>query len=227
MAEQLSLLVAKRTILKKKVKTLRQKGIIPLHLYGPDIQSFSLEAEKKVLIPIISQAGSNVPILLKIEEDEEILSFVRELQWDSISEDLLHVDFLQVDPKKDLLVNVPLVLSGEAPAAKETGGNVVQYIQTIEIKALPLSIPREFTLSVESLVSLEDVLRASDISLPENVSLQTASDLPVARVQLPKAEEEKPAEEVAEGELEEVAEGELEEVATKETDASQENKDPS
>ena len=45
MAEQLSLVASKRTVLKKKLKTLRKKGLVPLHLYGPDIESFSLEAD--------------------------------------------------------------------------------------------------------------------------------------------------------------------------------------
>ena len=207
MAEQLSLVASKRTVLKKKLKTLRKKGLVPLHVYGPDIESFSLEAEINIVMSVLSQAGSNVPVSLNIE-GQEILSFVRELQWDPLSEKLLHVDFLQVDPKKELLVGVPLILTGEAPAAKETGGNVVQYAQTIEITALPLSIPKEFTLSVESLITLDDVLRASDISLPENVSLETASDLPVARVQLPKVEEEVvEEEELEEGEGAEAAEG--------------------
>ena len=219
MAEQLSLLVSKRKVLKKKVKNLRKNGMIPLHVYGPDVESVSLEAQASEVMSVLSQAGSNVPVSLTVE-GEEILSFVRELQWDPLTEALLHVDFLQVDPKKELLVNVPLVLSGESPAAKETGGNVVQYTQTVEIKALPLSIPKEFTLSVDSLLTLDDVLRASDISLPENVTLETASDLPVARVQIPKVEEEEP-----EAELEEGAEAELEEGAEEGAGEGEERKE--
>ena len=215
MAEQLSLLVSKRKVLRKKVKNLRKNGIIPLHVYGPDVESVSLEAQASEVMSVLSQAGSNVPVSLTVD-GEEILSFVRELQWDPLTEALLHVDFLQVDPKKELLVNVPIVLSGEAPAAKETGGNVVQYAQTVEIKALPLSIPKEFTLNVDTLLTLDDVLRASDISLPENVALETASDLPVARVQLPKAEEEAPEEELEEG-----AEAESEEGAEAEEGAEE------
>ena len=216
MTEQLSLLVSKRKVLRKKVKNLRKNGIIPLHIYGPDVESFSLEAKASDVMSVLSKAGSNVPVSLSVE-GQDILSFVRELQWDPLTEALLHVDFLQVDPKKELLVNVPIVLSGEAPAAKETGGNVVQYAQTVEIKALPLSIPKEFTLSVDTLLTLDDVLRASDISLPENVTLETASDLPVARVQLPKVEEEEAPEE----ELEEGAEAESEEGAEAEEGAEE------
>jgi len=219
MEKQLSLLVSQRNVLKKKVKGLRKQGIIPLHVYGPDIPSFSLEAKKSEVFPVLAKAGSNIPISLNLE-GRKILSFVREVQWDAISEDLLHVDFLQVDPQKELLVDVPLVLSGEAPAAKETGGNVVQYAQTIQIRALPLSIPEELTLSVDSLITLDDVLRASDISLPEKVSLETSSDLPVARVQLPKVEKEPEAEEAPEEEgAEEGAEEEG--AAAKETDVGQ------
>ena len=225
MEKHLSLLVSQRKVLKKKVKGLRKQGIIPLHVYGPDIPSFSLEAKEIEVFPVLAKAGSNIPISLNLE-GREILSFVREVQWDAVSEDLLHVDFLQVDPKKELLVDVPIVLFGESPAAKETGGKVVQYAQTIQIKALPLSIPTEFTLSVDSLNTLDDVLRAADISLPENVSLETASDLPLARVQIPKVEEEPAAEEIEEG-AEEIEEGAEEGAESKETDAEQGTEDSS
>ena len=96
MQEKVSLPLEDRAVLGKKVKQLRQAGITPVHLYGPGIPSQALQAQSRALSRVLAQAGRNTPISLVIPGDDVAHeAFIREIQRDSVTGELLHVDFFQ------------------------------------------------------------------------------------------------------------------------------------
>ena len=187
-----------RSMVGKKARSLRRMGVLPVHLYGPGIESRNLQAPTPEIIRVLEQAGTHSPVTVSIEgEKEEHLTFVRETQWEAVRGDLLHVDFLKAELTRRMTAEVPLTLVGESPAAREFNGTVVQYLHALQVEALPLDIPGELELDVATLTDLETVLRAQDVSLPADVNLVTDGEEPVARVQVARGEPE--VEGVAEG----------------------------
>ncbi len=181
--EAIRLEVQPREILGKKVKQLRRQGIVPVHLYGPGLAARPLQCEQKLLLRTLAQAGSANPITLAVQgEGGERLTFAREIQWNPVRSELLHVDFLAVSVTDRVAAQVPVNLVGESPGARATGGSVAQVLFMVEVEALPLELPGEIEIDLVELVETNAVVRAGDLPLPANVTLLTDPEATVARV---------------------------------------------
>jgi len=206
MEEQLSLVLEKREVFGKKVRAMRQRGLIPVHLYGPGIESRALQAPVGELTKALTLAGRNIPIQVRVKRERKSqLAFVREIQWDPLRGEILHVDFLQVDVTQRMRAEVPIELVGDAPALKEPRTSVVQNTFSIEVEALPSDIPERVEADLAALTEVSSVIRAGDIALAPDVSLISDADtvvarIEVARVEIPVVEEGEEGEVVEEGE---------------------------
>lgn len=181
--ESINLELEPRTVLGKKVKQLRREGTIPVHLYGPGVESRPLQCENRQLLRVLAQAGSTNPVTLSIKgELGERLAFAREIQWSPIRSQLIHVDFLAVSATEKITAQVPINLVGESPAARETGGSVAQALYVLEVEALPLEIPNEIVIDLSVLVDTGSVIRAGDLPLESTATMLTDPDAMVVRV---------------------------------------------
>ena len=191
MADKITLKLKTRDVLGKKVKRLRKAGTLPVHLYGPGIESMSLQCQTTELTKALNLAGRNAPITITLDGDNsEHLAFVREIQWDPIRGVLYHVDFLRAEATIMVSAEVPVVLFGESSGAKEVFGTVAQQIRTLTIEALPLDMPPEIRVDIAMLAQPGDVIRAADVTLPPEATLITNADDVVARIDLPRVEVE-------------------------------------
>ncbi|MYC35390.1 MAG: 50S ribosomal protein L25 [Chloroflexi bacterium] len=198
-----------RELMGKKVGRLRRAGIIPVHLYGPGIESRALQCAARQLIPILAAAGASSPISVSIEgEQGSHLAFAREIQWDPTRDTVLHVDLLAADVSRTVTAQVNIVFVGEAPGAVRTGGNISQLLFSIDVSALPLDMPAQAEVDLAVMTSDDSIIRAGDIPLPSEVSLLTDPEEMVARIDVPRGAigveaEEEEAKEEAEAEAEE------------------------
>ena len=95
--DESTLLATDRSILGKKTRFLRRQGITPVHLFGHGLKSQALQCDTAKLRQILAQAGATRPVNLEIEGDKRPkMVFIREIQIDRLTEQLLHVDFYQV-----------------------------------------------------------------------------------------------------------------------------------
>ena len=191
-----------RELLGKKVGRLRRAGIVPVHLYGPGVESRSLQCAARELVPALAAAGASSPITVTIEgEGGSRLAFAREIQWDPRRDSVLHVDLLAVNVSRPVTAQVTLALEGEAPGASRSGGNVTQLLLAVEAEALPLEMPAQIEIDVSVLTDPGSVIRVGDIQAPANVTIPTDTEEMVARIDVPRgavgAEDEEAA---AEGE---------------------------
>lgn len=176
-----------RELLGKKVGRLRRAGIIPVHLYGPGIESRALQCASRQLITILAAAGASSPINVTIEgESGTHLAFAREIQWDPTRDTVLHVDLLAADVSRPVTAQVNVVLNGEAPGAVRTGGIVTQLLFSIEVSALPFDMPAQADVDLSVLVTEDSVLRAGDIPLPPGATLLTDGEEMVVRIDIPR-----------------------------------------
>ena len=115
-----------RRMLGKRVRFLRRQGLTPAHLYGKGIDSLPLVVEASVLQRVLAQAGRSVPVSVRVDGDSQPrFAFVSGLQRDPVTNQVLHVDFYQVSLAEKVRMSVPIVLTGEAPAAKQPGAVLV------------------------------------------------------------------------------------------------------
>ncbi|MDA0734308.1 MAG: 50S ribosomal protein L25 [Chloroflexi bacterium] len=179
-----------RAMLGKKVKQLRKTGVVPVHLYGPEMESRSLQCTQRDVLRALSQTGGTTPISVSINgESGEFLTFAREVQWHPVRGDILHVDFMAVRASQRMTAQVPINLVGESPGAREASGSVIQQLRELTVEALPLEVPSEVEVNLESLTDPAGVIRAGDIPLPANVLLLTDAEDVVVRIEALRVEE--------------------------------------
>ena len=198
--ENLILAVEKRTIVGKKVSSLRREGVTPLHLYGSGIVSQSLQCDTAVVGKLINQAGTNIPITLTVEGDTgENVCFVREVQYHPVTDRLVHVDFMKVDVNRVVRAQVPIAITGLSPAVRHMGGTLLQPLQTVTVEALPMNIPPSYSLDAELIIDFDTNLFVSDLESIDGVSIINDEGELVAGVVAPRIEAELEIE-VGEGE---------------------------
>ncbi len=210
----ISLSVKERKEKEKNAKKTREKGFIPAVLYGPKIkENRLLEVEKKAFQEVYKEAGESSLISLEIEkENKKYPVLIYEVQIQPLSGEIVHIDFYQPSLDEEVETTVPLVFEGLAPAVKELGGTLIKNISEIEVKALPLKLPKEIKVNVETLKTFDDEITIADLKVPEGVKIIKEPGEVVALVVPPeKVEEEleKPVEEEIE-EAEKITKGDKE-----------------
>ena len=187
--DNLNLSVNKREITGKKVSGLRNDGLTPIHMYGPEIESSPLQCDSKILDRVITDAGTNIPVTVNVDGGEQDnLCFIREVQYHPVTNKVLHVDFMKVQVGKSVRAQVPISVIGTSPAVRTMGGTLLQPLLTLTVEALPLEIPKMITLQAELLVDFETNFYVSDIEVDEGVNVINAASEMVASVVAPRVE---------------------------------------
>ena len=187
----------KREIYGKKLRSLRKKGILPIHVYGPGMESIALQSETNNVLKVLQEAGRTNPVKI-IDSDMEHTTLVRNVDQHPATGELQHVDFMRVDENKAIEVEVPVVLIGEAPGTRGGAGTVTQAIYSLSVLSKPFTVPSEIQADLSVLVDLETNIKRGDLVLPDGVELVGDPDIPVAWIQPPRVQEEVAVEEGAE-----------------------------
>ena len=217
--DNLTLKLSPRDVVGKKVKRLRRQGLVPVHYFGNGTESLPMQVEGAVLRRVLPRAGTNVPISIDIEGSaDENICFVKEVQRHPVTEDILHVDFLRVDVTQSIRAEVPIILEGIAPAARDLGGTLLQTLDTVLVEALPMRIPASFTIDVSGLDDFDKTIRVDSLTLSADVTILADPGQMITTVVRPRIEEEPEAEEEL---LEEGEEAEGEEAAAEATEGSE------
>jgi large subunit ribosomal protein L25 len=201
----------KRGVLGKKTRFMRREGTTPTHLFGHGIKSLPLQCDTAELQRIIARAGMTRLIALEVEGDKQPRSvFIREIQREPCSGELLHVDFYQVRRTEKIRVDVPIILIGEAPAMKEKGRTLTHSLTSLSVESLPDKLPPQIEVDLGPLEEIEDAIFVRDITLSPDVTVVTDPDQMVAKVSEARVVEEEviAEEEVPEGEAAEEVEAE-------------------
>ena len=212
--EDLTIPATSRSILGKKTRFLRRQGVTPVHLFGHGLKSQALQCDTVNLQSIIARAGMTRLISLEVEGGKQPRTvFIREIQRDKISGELIHIDFYQVKSTEKMKVDIPIVFVGEAPAMKEKGHSFSYGVTSLSIECLPGEVPPQVEVDISPLEDLEQAIYVKDITLSPNIAVTTDPDQLVVKVAEVRAEAEEVAEEAA---AEEVAAEEKAEEGAKE-----------
>ena len=199
--ETFTLALDSRSVRKKKVRSLRREGILPGVIYGKGLESIPIQVKEKDFERVYKKSHGTAIIETTIE-GKNIHVLIQQIQRDTLSQDINHIDFLKVDLERDVTVDIPLVFVGESSVEKENLGKIGQETTIISIKCSPKNIPTEIEVDISSLQDKHDVIHASDLKLPEGASLAhgVSEDKVIATVvpaKLVEAEPEESAETAA------------------------------
>jgi len=176
-----------------KVKNLRREGQIPAVLYGKGIENINLTLNMKEFSKTFKEAGENTLIELTIDnkgkkENRNVL--VHSVQFDPVSDLIIHADLYEVNMKEKVEANIPLLFEGESEAVKTENGVLVKNFLEVEVSALPKDLPHQIKIDLQPLKTFSDVIKASDIEIPDGVELKMSGDEIIASVTPPRSEEE-------------------------------------
>tara|TARA_B100001123_G_scaffold371640_1_gene434975 strand:- start:72 stop:776 length:705 start_codon:yes stop_codon:yes gene_type:complete len=195
-----------RTTGTRPSRRLRREGSIPAVVYGLDQDPVSVTVEWPDLRrAITTDAGLNAVIQIDIDGDRH-MSLVRDVQRHPVRRDVLHVDFIRIDPDQEVVVDVPIVLVGEADEVTNNDGMVDQNLFALTVSAAPDNIPTEIELDVSAL-TIGDSLRVADLVLPAGVTTEVDPEDAVAVAMITRSTLEQLAAEEAVAEEAAAAEG--------------------
>jgi large subunit ribosomal protein L25 len=181
------LTITKRdTFGKGPARRLRREGAVPAILYGgAGAQAIAVDP-KNVLRIIHGHEGTTQLLTLKMDgESGARMAVIREMQFDPVSERLLHVDLQEVCA---ITVRVAVHPIGEAIGVKDTKGILSLVLHELEVSCLPGNIPERIDADVSNL-AIGDVLTVANLTVPEGVRILNDAGQAIATVSPPMAEE--------------------------------------
>jgi len=181
-----------------KVKDLRDNGFTPAVIYKQS-KSEPVKISTGELIRFLHHHRlENTVINLKFKSDNKTKPcLIKEVQYDPVHGNIIHVDFNEISLTETIKVNVPVTAKGDPVGVKQDGGSLEHVLWEIEVECLPTNIPSEIEVDVSQL-KIGDAIHLKDINLPGGIKPLIDQDAVILHVVAP-MKEEAPAE-VIEGE---------------------------
>lgn len=189
----MELKVQNRNIFGAKVKTLRQQGLIPAELYGHGIKNLHLSLPAKEFKKLLKEAGESTVIKLLTEDNKTLPVMIHDVKTDSLSGEILNVDFYQIKLSEKIRVHIPIEFIGEAPAIKTKGGILVKTLKEIEVEALPNDLPHKIEVNLLELDDVNKSISVKNLKISDKVKIFVSPETIIATV----VEAKKEVEEVA------------------------------
>lgn len=187
--EKLGLIVFPRAVFGKKVKNLRKEGLIPANIYGKGVTSTAVQVEGKDLAKVANQAGETTLIELSLEKEKRPV-LIHNIQHHPVTDEVLHVDFHQVDLKEKTTAEVPIKLVGESEIVQSGQGLLLQTLNDLEIEALPEDFPHEIEVDVSKFTEVGQSILVKDLKIPSKVTVKNDPETTVVSVQNAEMKEE-------------------------------------
>ena len=192
----------RNTNTKGEVNTLRSKGIVPAIVYGGKNQNQKVSVSKNVIKSLIDKENflSNI-LTLSIEGNSQNV-LPKEIKFDQITDEPIHIDFLRIVKGAKVVLEIPVkFINNEKSPGLKRGGVLNIVRRKVELKCPTENIPTQLVVDLEN-KDIGESFKISSIKLPEGVTPTIQGrDFVVATLAAPTIikEPEKPAEETAEG----------------------------
>ncbi len=183
---------------KKIAKKLRKEGRIPAIIYGENTESIPISLAVSDIKAILKSGSGENTVLRIHRENVQMDAMLKEVQFDYLDDNIIHADLIHIDLNKPVIVNIPVVITGDPVGVKVDGGFFELVTREIKIKCLPTKIPKEFILEVGEL-HIGHSIKAGDIKPEEEIKILTDSHVVICAVTSRAIVEEVVKEAVTEG----------------------------
>jgi large subunit ribosomal protein L25 len=169
MGDKLSLSLEERTLQGKKVAQLRKGGLVPAVVYGHGMEPVNVQVPMNVFDKLYRQAGSHAPVHVTIGAGKRI-TMIKDVDRDPVKGTVRHVSFHAVKANEPVIAEVPIHLVGEGESEAEKNGLIVlQNLDKIEVRALPMDLPEAVEVSITGLKEPGEKITLGDATLPDGV----------------------------------------------------------
>ena len=161
---------------KKATSQLRSQELVPGVIYG-GAKEINFAASAKAFKPIVY-----TPEFMQAEVQVDGATYtciLKDLQFDKVTDQLLHIDFLELVGDKKVVATLPLFLTG-VPAGVKAGGKLVTKMKSLKVKALPKDLRESITVDISAL-ELNENVRVQDVKA-ENMEILNSPRIPIATV---------------------------------------------
>lgn len=169
MGEKISLKLDMREVHGKKVRKLRGEGLVPGIVYGHGMEPVAVQAEAGEIRRVVQAAGKHTPV--NLTGVKRRIAMIKDITYDPIKSGVVHhVSFHAVKADEPVNAEVPVRLVGVGESVAEKAGLVVlQAIDKIEVKALPMDLPEVIELDITALSEAGEKVTLGDAKLPAGV----------------------------------------------------------
>ena len=175
MGDKITLKIDARDVHGKKVANLRRDGLVPGVVYGSGMEAISVQAVEGEVAKVVKAAGQHTPVQLMGKKRR--IAMIKDVDRDPVKHTIRHISFHAVRADEPVEAEVPIRLVGEGESAAERNGLVIlQAIEKIEVKALPMDLPEALEVSILELAEQGDRVTVGDIKLPEGIEIVDKDD---------------------------------------------------
>lgn len=169
MGEKITLKIDERSVHGKKVKSLRQKGITPAVVYGHGMEPIAVQAEAGEVRRVVLAAGKHTPV--NLTGVKRRIAMIKDIEFHPTKAGIIrHVSFHAVKADEPVNAEVPVHLVGVGESVAEKAGLVVlQAIDKVEVRALPMELPDAVEIDITALAEAGEKVTLSDAKLPSGV----------------------------------------------------------
>lgn len=167
---------------------LRKEGKVPAIFYSKHHEPLPVQFSERAIHPLVFTSKTSL-ISLNVEGHEELDCIIKDVQFDPVSEKIVHIDLLGLKKGEKIQIEVPIQLVGNPIGIKE-GGILQHTLHKVEIECLPADIPEHLEIDVANL-KLGQAIHAGDLKF-DNFIILNSSESIIAAVTHPKVEKEAP-----------------------------------
>lgn len=146
---------------KVATKALRNAELVPCVLYGGEAP-IHFSAEEKSFKNLVYTANAHT-VVIELGGGEKYEAVMQDIQFHPVSDKILHVDFFQLHPGKEINMIIPVKIVGTAPGVKNQGGNLSRNKRKLTVRAIPKNLPDFLTADISEL-KLNDSITVADLS---------------------------------------------------------------
>lgn len=181
---ELNVLANKRTLSTKGVvNQLRRDGNVPGIFYSKGVEPLPIYISERIIKPLVFTSETHI-VNLKIDDDQERKSILKNVQFDPVTDRVVHFDLQGISADQEIELEVQVLLEGQAKGVKE-GGIVQHTMHKLHISCLPGDIPEHIAVDITNL-NLGSSIHVRDLKL-EKVKILHADDQVIVSVVMPRA----------------------------------------
>jgi len=152
----------------KAAANIRKQGRIPAIIYGHKKETVPISLDTHNFVDGLHHRHRLMDVQIGKKKEKVI---VKDLQYDYLGKDIIHIDLIRVDVTETVRVTVPIELKGTAKGTHE-GGIVEEHTDHLEVECRVTDIPETILVSVKDM-DVGDALYARDVELGDSVKSVT------------------------------------------------------
>jgi large subunit ribosomal protein L25 len=167
-------------------RRLRRSGLVPGNIYGHGQEPLAISFDGELVRPVVNSGAHVVNLEL---DGESQTALIRDVQWDTFSTYVKHLDLVRVDANERVRLSVPVQLKGTALGAL-TGGIVEQPLHALHIECLAIQVPDFIPVKIGHLDIGQSVHIRELTDVPEGVTILDSPEALVVQIVKPGVAEE-------------------------------------